>query len=204
MQTEKLLIFLKAPRPGLVKTRLAEAIGPGAAASAYRTLVQTLLTRFAKCKSIELHYAPEDALEEIQGWLRPGWIARPQSPGDLGRRLHTSFENSFAAGAKRTVIIGSDCPSIEWQDVATAWSSLADHDVVLGPAPDGGYWLIGLNAPQEHLFRNIAWSTETVLSETLKRCQATGLSTVLLRELRDVDTKEDWQAYLRSLSSPHV
>ncbi|MBI2950031.1 MAG: TIGR04282 family arsenosugar biosynthesis glycosyltransferase [Verrucomicrobia bacterium] len=203
-ETEKLLIFLKAPRPGCAKTRLAEALGPAAAALAYRTLVEALLSRFTGCTGIELHYAPEDALEEIRPWLKPSWIARPQSSGDLGQRLQTAFRNSFAAGAKRTVIIGSDCPAIQPEDIQAAWSALAGADVVLGPAADGGYWLIGLNAPQEHLFKNIPWSTETVLRESLNRCQTRGLRVDLLRELRDVDTKEDWQAYLRSLTSPHV
>ncbi|MBM3838107.1 MAG: glycosyltransferase [Verrucomicrobia bacterium] len=204
MQTERLLIFLKAPRIGSVKTRLAAAIGPTPAAAAYRTLVEALLDRLAGCAGIELHYTPEDALEEICPWLRPGWTARPQCSGDLGQRLQTAFQSSFTAGARRTLVIGSDCPFIGPPDIEAAWSALTDHDVVLGPATDGGYWLIGLNAPQEHLFKGISWSTETVLRETLNRCQTSGLRTVLLRELRDVDTKEDWQAYLQSLSSPHV
>ena len=204
MLTEQLIIFIKAPRPGFVKTRLAEAIGSAEAAAAYRTLVETLLRRFTGFAGLELHYTPDDALAEVQPWLKTDWIARPQSGGDLGRRLHSAFHVAFTSGARKVVIIGSDCPIVKPDDIRTAWAALETHDVVLGPAKDGGYWLIGLRQPYASLFENMPWSTDTVLQETLNRCRASGLKVFLMRVLSDVDTKEDWQAFLQSLTSRHV
>lgn len=204
MPANQLIIFVKAPRPGFVKTRLAADLGAADAASAYRMLMETLLRNLQDLPQLELHFTPDDALEDIRHWLRFGWTAKPQSAGDLGRRLQTAFSSAFASGSEKVVVIGSDCPSVRPEDIRAAWGGLANHDVVLGPAADGGYWLIGLRKPCEHLFENLPWSTPAVLQETLRRCRANGLQTLQLRELRDVDTKEDWQGFLQSLVSSHV
>ena len=97
----------------------------------------------------------------------------------------------------RVVIIGSDCPEVTTGDIRAAWRELRTHDVVLGPATDGGYWLIGLRQTRPELFAGIAWSSETVLAETLRRAKSAGLHIQLLRILADVDTAEDWEAYRR-------
>ena len=204
MPPNQLILLVKAPRPGLVKTRLAADLGPAEAASAYRTLVENLLHRLRDLPELELHFAPDDALQDIRQWLRNGWTAKPQCAGDLGHRLQTAFSDAFASGTQKVVIIGSDCPSVEPEDICAAWEGLSTQDVVLGPANDGGYWLIGLRQPREELFVNMPWSTPAVLQETLQRCLANGLQVLLLRELSDVDTKEDWQAFLQSLVSRHV
>ena len=193
---EKLFVFVKAPRPGTVKTRLAEAVGGEAACAAYRDLVITLLNQLQSLRAVELCFSPDDASAEIQGWLKADWNSRPQGGGDLGHRLQSAFERAFATGVKRAVIIGSDCPAITAEDICEAWRSLRTHDVVLGPATDGGYWLIGLRRPQPQLFRDIPWSTERVLIETTKRIQQAGLSVQVLRELQDVDTEADWRRFL--------
>jgi uncharacterized protein len=91
------------------------------------------------------------------------------------------------------VIIGSDCVELASKDIRCAWRELKTHDVVVGPAMDGGYWLIGLRAPRPELFEGIHWSTDAVLGETLQRAKALGLRIQLLRILSDVDTAEDWQ-----------
>lgn len=195
MSDARLILFLKAPRPGLVKTRLAVALGAEAACAAYRKLVETLLPRLGGLAGVELRFAPDDARRDIEPWLREGWRAAPQGPGDLGTRLARAMESAFAQGAKRVVVIGSDCPHVTTQDIADAWAALAGHDVALGPATDGGYWLIGLREPQPVLFTNIDWSTEKVLAQTLARADAAGLSVKLLRELADVDTPEDWRRF---------
>ena len=204
MPPNQLIIFVKAPRPGLVKTRLAADLGPAEAASAYRTLVGTLLRNLHDLPQLELHFTPDDALEDIRHWLKSGWTAKPQCAGDLGRRLQTAFSTAFASGSQKVVIIGSDCPSVGLANVRAAWEGLSSHDAVIGPAADGGYWLIGLRQPCEKLFLNMPWSTPAVLQETLQRCRANGLQVLLLDEMSDVDTKEDWQAFLQSLVSPHV
>src|SRR5262245_10443243 len=138
MGDDKLIVFVKAPRPGAVKTRLARTIGAAAAEAAYRHLVETLLTQLDGLRGVELCFSPDDAASEGQHWLKEGWISSPQGDGDLGQRPHSAFQRAFHSGAKRVVIIGSDCPAVRAGDIRQAWSGLATHDVILGPAMDGG------------------------------------------------------------------
>lgn len=180
----------------MVKTRLAASLGINAAASAYRTMVETLLTGLRGVAPVELRFAPDDAREEIQPWLREGWTARPQKDGDLGQRLLAAFSEAFAEGSRQVIIIGSDCPSVAPEDIRAAWGALADHDLVLGPAADGGYWLLGMQRLHECLFQRIPWSTGSVLEETVRRATEANLRLHFLRTLRDVDTEEDWRAFL--------
>jgi rSAM/selenodomain-associated transferase 1 len=201
MATEKLIVFIKAPRPGTVKTRLAKTIGPEAACAAYQTLVAATLAQLSGLTNVELRFAPDEALSEIKPWLRESWHAQPQGQGDLGQRLHASFVETFADGAQRVAITGSDCPTVTGQDIKDAWAALNTHDVVLGPAKDGGYWLIALRQPQPGLFHGINWSTDQVLRETIERAEAAGLRVRLLRELADVDTEKEWRDYLDSKGS---
>ena len=195
-RSEKLLVFVRAPRPGAVKTRLAQAIGAVPACAAYRRIVATLLIHLQSLAAVELCFTPDNAMAEIQPWLKKGWQAAPQGDGDLGLRLHSAFERAFAAGAQRVLAIGSDCPMVTADLLREAWDGLQTHDVVLGPATDGGYWLIGLRQLQPNLFRGVQWSTEDVFAETIRRVQHAGLSVRLLRELTDVDTDRDWRAFL--------
>lgn len=196
MLEQKLILFLKSPRPGAVKTRLAKTLGADAACAAYRALVETLLRRLATVENVELCYSPDDARQEIVFWLREGWRAAPQGPGDLGERLERAFRNAFANGARRVIVIGSDCPDITNVDLEEGWSALQSNGVVLGPAVDGGYWLIGLRAPQPALFADMPWSTSALLQATLDRCADAGLRVQLLRTLSDVDTEQDWREFL--------
>jgi len=193
---EKLIVFVKAPRPGHVKTRLAETLGAEAACAAYRRLVETQLHQLSSLPEVELRFAPDDAVAEIQPWLRPSWRARPQGDGDLGRRLRSAFAEAFAAGNKAVVIVGSDCPEVTAADIREAWRELRTFDLVVGPATDGGYWLIGLRQPQPALFEGIRWSSEFVLAETLARARARRQRIQLLRILTDVDTAKEWADFL--------
>jgi rSAM/selenodomain-associated transferase 1 len=194
---EKLIVFVKAPREGAVKTRLAATVGTRKACAVYQELVETLLRRIEAIKSVELRFTPDDAGPEIQPWLHAGWTVQPQGDGDLGARLSRAFEESFAAGAERVVIIGSDCAEINSADIRTAWKELRTHEVVIGPAIDGGYWLIGLRSAQRPLFEDIAWSGDQVMGQTLQRARILGLRIQLLRILADIDTEEDWNAYVQ-------
>lgn len=193
---EQLIVFLKAPRPGTVKTRLAQTAGAERACAIYREMVETVLTSLGPVRQVTLCFAPDDAEDEIKPWRRAGWAAAPQGDGDLGERLHRAFASAFAAGAERVVIIGSDCPEVRSSDVRAAWQELRSFDLVAGPAADGGYWLIGLRAPQPELFRDIAWSSDQVLGQTLARAKALGLRIQLLRILTDIDTEADWNAHV--------
>jgi rSAM/selenodomain-associated transferase 1 len=196
MKDEHLIVFVKAPRPRAVKTRLAQAVGSDAACAAYRLLAETLFTRLSSLRNVQLRFTPDDAGDQINLWLRNGWKKKPQGEGDLGTRLVNAFEDAFRCGFKRVVIIGSDCPEVQAGDAEAAWAALQDHDVVLGPAIDGGYWLIGLRREQPVLFEKVSWSSKDVFSQTLTRAESAGLRTKLLRELSDVDTEEDWRAFL--------
>lgn len=198
MSAQQLIVFLKAPRPGAVKTRLAQKLGADGACAAYRRLVETLLKRLDPLHGVELRFTPDDAQVEIAPWLRTGWRAKGQGGGDLGRRLQTAFAEAFAAGAQRVVIIGSDCPEVNAADIQEAWRELRKFDVVVGPAVDGGYWLIGLRQPAPELFEGITWSSETVLAETMQRAKAGRRSIQVLRILTDVDTEQEWQEFLKS------
>src|SRR6185436_6635813 len=117
MPARKLIIFVKAPRVGLVKTRLARSIGQAAACAAYKTLVETLVQKLSPLGNVELRYTPDDALAEIQPWRRSRWSAQPQGAGDLGARLDSAFQSSFEKGVERVVIIGSDCPAVSDEDI---------------------------------------------------------------------------------------
>jgi rSAM/selenodomain-associated transferase 1 len=193
---QQLIVFVKAPRPGLVKTRLADALGPARACVIYRQLLERLLECLRSLGPVELRFTPDDAFEEIQPWLAPQWRAASQDAGNLGERIERAFADAFSADAKRVAVIGSDCPDVSAQDIETAWAALRTFDVVLGPATDGGYWLIGLRGPQSLLFRNMPWSSAAVLQETLSRARTAGLRVHLLRELSDVDTVEGWKNFL--------
>src|SRR6266850_6808814 len=196
MASTHLIIFVKAPRRGSVKTGLARAIGAEAACEAYQKMVEELVERLATIPTVELRFTPDDAVTEIRQWRRDNWHLRPQGEGDLGQRLERAFADAFARGAQYVVVIGSDCPMITPDDIRSAWTVLETNDVVLGPAQDGGYWLIGLGEPRPALFQSIDWSTDKVLKQTLRRARARNLKVELLRELRDVDTESDWLEFL--------
>jgi rSAM/selenodomain-associated transferase 1 len=186
-----LIIFVKAPRPGEVKTRIAKSIGVQAACDAYLALVEVLIGKLRTLSNVQVRYTPDDALLEIPQWIQPTWTTAPQGPGDLGQRLTRAFHEAFSGGAERVVIIGSDCPEITQHDIESAWAALDDHEVILGPAEDGGYWLIGLRSQQPALFENVAWSSTMVFEETLSRATTSSLAVCVLRKLSDVDTIED-------------
>jgi len=193
---EKLLILLKAPLLGQVKTRMAAEIGADNALAAYRQMLDKVLSTMAPLSVVELHYTPKTELCLVKDISNNRFTYHDQAEGDLGFRILAAFRQAFQAGAKRIAMIGTDCPEVTSLDVQTAWAALKTNDLVLGPAQDGGYWLIGLKEPHPELFTGINWSTATVLTETLTRASQLGLSHHLLQTLSDVDTLADWQAYL--------
>ena len=192
---EQLIVFVKAPIRGTVKTRIASTLGDGPALEIYLSLVQTVLGQISSLPAVALCHTPDGAGDQIRPWLRAGWLVMPQGAGDLGERMHRAFGSAFAAGSQRVVLVGSDSPGVNDQDIRDAWQALRDHDVVLGPAVDGGYWLIGLRKSQACLFESMRWSTNNVLAETVMRVRANGLTIRMLRQLSDIDTAEDWQNY---------
>ncbi|MEO7300080.1 MAG: TIGR04282 family arsenosugar biosynthesis glycosyltransferase [Verrucomicrobiota bacterium] len=199
--TAKLIIFAKAPRPGQVKSRLASSIGEIAACEAYQKITRLLLDNLHGLENVEIRFAPDEAESEMRKWLGHGYEYAPQGSGDLGERLQRAFQENFSAGNQRVIVIGSDCPYVTKQDIEAAANALTLKDVVLGPANDGGYWLMGLRKPQPALFQEIPWSSEKVLETTLIRISEAQLSFQLLHKLHDIDVAEDWQKFLRGRSS---
>lgn len=126
-----------------------------------------------------------------------GYQRLAQPAGDLGHRMQSAFTHAFAEGATAVVIIGTDCPGLTTKHLQEAYAALRTHDLVLGPATDGGYYLLGMKKAWPELFENKQWSTESVRADTLADAQRLGLQVHLLQELRDVDTADDlvaWQA----------
>lgn len=196
----RLILFTRFPVPGKVKTRLIPALGPEGAAALHRRLVlRTLRTAKAACQAhgvdLEIRFAGDDS-GAMERWLGSQWRFRAQCAGDLGQRMAGAFADSFAEGSPATVIIGSDCPNLTAQGLAEAFSALRAQPAVLGPATDGGYYLIGLTRPMPELFQGIAWGTDVVLEQSLNRFSQKGITPVLLKPLGDVDRPEDviaWQ-----------
>jgi uncharacterized protein len=129
----------------------------------------------------------------MESWF-PGetWIA--QEGPDLGARMSSAFDEAFGRGAERVAIVGGDVPGLSRDDVGVALAALQDHDLVLGPARDGGYYLIGLGQRRPALFEGVAWGTGSVFATTMERAAALGLSVRVLEERRDIDTLEDVRA----------
>jgi rSAM/selenodomain-associated transferase 1 len=191
-----LAVFLKAPRPGEVKTRLVPALGPEAAAGLYRALAQAVMERTRpRVGEYErlLFFTPAEEGAEIAAWF-PGETLLAQEGPDLGSRMAAAFDECFRRGAGRAAIVGSDVPALASGDVAAALDSLADHDLALGPAVDGGYYLIALERPTPALFQGIAWGSASVFAATMERAASLGLTVRVLEPRRDVDTLDDLRA----------
>jgi len=188
-----LIIFLKSPEPGPVKTRLVPLLGARGAAELYRLLAEAELRATAPAADDYqrlVFFAPETARDRVARWL-PGEVLVPQAAGDLGARMSSAFEEAFARGAARVALVGSDVPWITRQHVVEALDALHTHDVAIGPALDGGYYLMALPKPRPELFEGVAWSTTGVLETTLQRAASLGLSVHRLAPLPDIDTPDD-------------
>lgn len=190
-----ILVFVRAPQPGRVKTRLATAVGDGAALRIYTRLAEHTLAEVralaAEDVAIRVHYAPSDTGDDVRAWLGAGPLYLPQADGDLGVRMKDAFARAFADGAERVVIVGSDLPEVSASLLRRAFELLDAHPAVIGPARDGGYYLLGLRGMIEGIFDGMGWSTPQVLRATLERFSAAGVEPVALEEMEDVDTVDD-------------
>lgn len=189
-----ILLFLKAPREHTVKTRLAKTIGSTDALSAYRKLAEFQLKRLPAAWPIQLHYTPAEAKPEMQEWLGAEHAFIAQPTGDLGERLTFAVKRHFEQSEQPAFLIGTDCPQLDANLFEEAAAQLRQADLVLGPAQDGGYYLMGLRSPHPELFQNIDWGTETVLEQTQAAAGEQGLNVALLQTLSDVDNEAEWTA----------
>jgi uncharacterized protein len=191
---QTLLIFIRNPTLGKVKTRLARTVGDAEALRVYGLLLEA--TR-AAAVGVEaerwLFYS--DFVDENDAWPAAFFHKKIQSAGDLGARMEAAFRSAFEARARKVLIIGSDCPALDGTMLQRAFDALDQSDFVLGPVPDGGYYLLGMKELAPLLFHDIAWSTETVRAATLEKIALLGKTCHLLPMLSDVDTEEDWAAH---------
>jgi rSAM/selenodomain-associated transferase 1 len=188
---QKLLIFTRYPLPGQSKTRLIPALGAAAAARLQRRMTEQTLTVAQTCGvDIEVWFTGGTELQ-LQAWLGTEPSYRPQPSGDLGQRMQSAFEHTFLHGTSQVVIIGTDCPHLSADLLQRAFTQLQSHDLVLGEAADGGYYLIGLRHPIPQLFEQIPWSTHRVLTATLDMAHSLNLAVHLLPCLSDIDRPED-------------
>ncbi|HZD73330.1 MAG TPA: TIGR04282 family arsenosugar biosynthesis glycosyltransferase [Actinomycetota bacterium] len=200
MRGHKLAVIAKEPVAGLAKTRLVPALGGRGAAAVAAALLDDTLSLLTRVEAERwLCFAPAAARDRMAA-LAPGFELLPQVDGDLGDRLAACAAALHAAGAKRLGIIGADTPHLPADWCRAAFELLDEVDVVLGPALDGGYYLIAIDGsagpPPAELFTGVPMGSDQVLEETLRRARRLGLRAGLLPPLRDLDRVEDLRAAL--------
>jgi rSAM/selenodomain-associated transferase 1 len=195
-----LLFFMKSPEKGKVKSRLAGVIGDGLAVKLYKKFAMQMLSTLQKGDfPFHVCFYPEDALMGLKEWLGDQYRYIPQKGKNLGERMRNGFMEAFDMGFKRVVLIGSDIPDLPMEFIQEAFTFLKKSDVVIGPAYDGGYYLIGFkdNTFSPQIFEGITWGTKGVFDQTMKKLRRFRRVVYTLRYRRDIDTVED----LRNLSN---
>ena len=190
MSKSLLIIFVKNPELGKVKTRLAASLGNEAALAIYRQMLRKTreVTRPVPVDKV-VYYS--ESIDHNDLWENNYYQKACQQGSDLGERMKNAFQKPFAEGYESVCIIGSDCMEISSSLIKEAFEKLQSSDAVIGPSQDGGYYLLGMNRFIPQLFKNKAWSTDTVFASTLHDLNAPGMSYCELPVLNDVDTVED-------------
>jgi uncharacterized protein len=193
MNSNLLMVFVKNPELGKVKTRLAKTLGNEKALQVYLNLMDYTLSLCSSLKSDKAVFYSNNLIEN-DVWAKENFIQKVQQGDELGERMLHAFEFAFAQGYTKVLIIGSDCLDLSQDILNKAFEELNSNDVVIGPALDGGYYLLGMNQLYTKLFTNKVWSTENVLNDTLKDASALNLSCKLLPALSDIDLEPhlDW------------
>lgn len=193
-ESHLLIIFVKNPEEGKVKTRLAETVGSNEALNIYRKLLaytHSVTARLDMDKQVWYsRFIPDKDV-----WNVGGFQKQVQQGEDLGARMSHAFKNAFSSGNsyEKVAIIGSDCAQLKTEYIQETFKKLDTYDMVLGPSEDGGYYMLAMDAYRNEFFENIPWSTDQVLEETLKIAEKLELKVHLLPELNDVDHEEDWK-----------
>jgi rSAM/selenodomain-associated transferase 1 len=187
-----LIVFLRFPQLGKVKTRLASTLGHEVALSIYKDLLSLTLTAAADSGSA-VYLFSEGGLPSYEERF-PTFSYHLQSTGNLGLKMADAIAYVLQFHSK-AVVIGSDCPSLSASILRESFTILDTYDIVLGPAMDGGYYLLGCKKLYETIFDDIQWSTPHVLAQTIEKIIAANLTYCLLTPLSDIDTEEDWNRY---------
>ncbi len=197
--SERLILFTRYPEPGKTKTRLIPVLGPHGAADLQKQMTEHVLARttaFVGDRRVDMEVRHEGGNRGLmEKWLGSHISYRSQGRGDVGTRMAKAFSQAFNQGKKRVVIVGSDCPGINEATVRTAFDLLDQFDLVLGPANDGGYYLIGLRQEKPQLFEDVPWGTAEVGARTLEIAIQLGLRWVKVEPLDDVDRAEDIEVW---------
>lgn len=202
---QTLLIFTKNAIYGRVKTRLAATVGKDKALQIYQQLLRytVAITNNIEVEKI-VFYATQIDSRDV--WNNDVYKKQVQLGDDLGERMQNAFNYAFEQGSTDVIIIGSDCFEITADIIQHAFDCLKNHKVVIGPATDGGYYLLAMKQLNPLLFKQINWSTNEVLASTLAICHAQNLSVYLMPELSDIDTEEDLKnqkIYINSIVLPN-
>ncbi|BAZ51243.1 hypothetical protein NIES4103_38920 [Nostoc sp. NIES-4103] len=200
---QHLIIFTRYPEPGKTKTRLIPALGTLGAANLQRQMTEYTVSQVKQLQKItgisfEVRFTGGN-LQLMQDWLGLGLVYQSQGEGDLGSRMARSLFDSFQSSMEQVIIIGTDCPGVNSQILTQAFEQLHTFDLVLGPAIDGGYYLIGLRRLIPEFFANIDWGTSQVLQQTVDIAKELNISLAYLPALADVDLPEDlpiWEQVL--------
>lgn len=191
-----LIVFQKNFQLGKVKTRLAKHFGDEKALDIYKSLVSKTLSNISEINSdiyiFYSHYIPEN--ENISNEFKH----EIQCGEDLGTKMDHALNKILEKGHKKAILIGTDCPSIKKHHINAAIKHLNNHDVVIGPAKDGGYYLIGVKEKSSYLFDNMQWSHSKVLKDTIRRIEEKEMNYILLEELEDIDDKGSYLNYLKT------
>ena len=190
MAEKVLLIFIRNPELGKVKTRLAATIGNGNALKVYEELLRYTQQITENLPFRKVLYYADEVLEKDR-WPNNVFGKKLQTSGDLGQKMLSAFTETFASGAEQVVLIGSDCYELTSEILEEAFRQLENHDAVIGPAADGGYYLVGFSRLNPGVFQNKTWSTATVFQETIQDLKQAGYSYFTLPELNDVDEEKD-------------
>ena len=197
MSEKGLIVFIRNPELGKVKTRLAKEVGAEMALRIYISLLNYTKEVSQKVNADRYLFYYENIIEDA--WPKEKFHKRVQEGNDLGENMKIAFREVLLDHEK-AVIIGSDCPQISVTLVESALDHLENYDIVLGPSLDGGYYLLGMKKCHEFLFNNIPWSTTTVLSKTIELIKENNMSVHILEELSDIDHKKDWDKFGWELS----
>jgi uncharacterized protein len=189
-----LLIFIKNPIKGKAKTRLAATLGDDKALLIYKELLKHT-RQITASVSAERYLFYSFFIDHQDDWSNQDFHKYLQIEGGLGEKMKNGFETVFNHHHQKVLIVGSDCASLTQDIIENAFQLLDHHDFVIGPADDGGYYLIGMNAFEPTVFDNVAWSTETVLDETIENIHHLNKDYALLPTLSDIDVEADWDKY---------
>jgi len=184
-------VFARRPEPGRVKTRLTPALPPEMGLELYCGMLEDVLEAAARSSADRRYLYWDEPGGRMELSIPPGFRETHQAGSDLGERLERAFEELLPSSADRAIVVGTDCPELDVALLDRGFGSLGSAELVLGPARDGGYYLVGLTRRAPAIFRGISWSTDRVLEQTLDRAREAGLSSTLLPRLPDLDTPED-------------